>query len=625
MHQEFDREEDESKVAGEEGSVSRQSTESSGDGNDEEEESDCSDDSDDDEEECSEDETSSSSEEEKEGSGDEDDNESSIDSTSSDVIDFKVTIQGIPSSASLSTAGTIHSNGDNPSGVVNNASTNTHIRGFSVLKSKAFDITRKRLSREYGAIPRLSYVDRDGDAILIQSKKDFTYVLRSFSRFEGGEGKTTLRLQANFGDGASASNSALNLLTPTESDLNAKASMGLLSSSQGKELIWQKGELIGSGSYGKVYRCIDSHSGEIIAVKEIKLRRGSRQKEQAVAMQQELKVLSTLEHPNIIRYLGAEYSKNLLRIFLELAPEGSIKDALNEFGPFGETIIQKYLRDILQGLAFLHSKRFVHRDIKPTNLLLSKTTVKLADFGCAVSSLADSFGKSAGLNGVIGTTLYMAPEVMGGAEEEDGNADITSRRYGRKADIWSLGLSVIEMATAEAPFKSAASAIYKVCVSREYPSLPDHCSAEAHSFIGRCLVHDPDARADCSELLFHPFTTNAFSSQRFQTIQLGHTRTDRHNSSKLMFNPLEDYHEFGAHSDSTDYCDSSPLKSGRSSFQSAFLSRDDQTDVRITSSNERTELQPLGRTSIYDENGNATTDRNIHSAPVGVSRVRYNP
>lgn len=117
-----------------------------------------------------------------------------------------------------------------------------------------------------------------------------------------------------------------------------------------------------------------------------------------------MKILSALDHPNIIKYLGTEFKDGALRIFLELATDGTIKDALNEFGegslrslltrdghliaslclgPFPEPLIRRYTVDIIEGLAFLHTKMFIHRDIKPTNLLVSNGVVKLADFGCS--------------------------------------------------------------------------------------------------------------------------------------------------------------------------------------------------------------------------------------------------
>ena len=156
------------------------------------------------------------------------------------------------------------------------------------------------------------------------------------------------------------------------------------------------------------------------------LGRNKKLKQQALALQQEIKILSQLDHPNIIKYLGTEYSNKTMRIFLELANEGSVKDALTEFGklrfdiiflsrfyficfsrfyffffprflslllsfllslfltpltpsyppwprlgPLAEPLIRRYAIDIVSGLAFLHSKRYIHRDIKPTNLLIS--------------------------------------------------------------------------------------------------------------------------------------------------------------------------------------------------------------------------------------------------------------
>ena len=98
------------------------------------------------------------------------------------------------------------------------------------------------------------------------------------------------------------------------------------------EVMWKKGELLGRGSFGKVFSGINLSTGERMAIKEVTLRRGKKHRQQAKALQQEVKILSSLDHPHIIRYLGTEYTKQALRIFLELANEGTVKDALNEFG-----------------------------------------------------------------------------------------------------------------------------------------------------------------------------------------------------------------------------------------------------------------------------------------------------
>lgn len=370
------------------GSDSEEEVESEQDGDVDENESevessdddDSDDDSDDDEE-----------DEENEEDDDEDSvsTEESIDSSASDLMDFKVTV----------------------------ASTQ-EIRGFTIPACEVFKRLKHRLQKDYKSSNlKLSYIDAEGDKIVMRSQKDFSYILRDYNKTIASSDKPpqALRLQAELLGGTIESTASLSVDIPQSNISHAseskapeqapsprKVRLDATNQNGTKELVWQKGELIGSGSYGKVYRCIDSISGEILAVKEVRLRKGSKYKHQALAMQQELQVLSTLEHPNIIRYLGAEYTHNMLRIFLELAPEGSVKDAINEFGAFGEPLLRRYVKDILSGLAFLHAQRYVHRDIKPTNLLINKNTVKLADFGCAIASLADSHGKSAGLEGAIG-------------------------------------------------------------------------------------------------------------------------------------------------------------------------------------------------------------------------------
>lgn len=214
--------------------------------------------------------------------------------------------------------------------------------------------------------------------------------------------------------------------------------------------------------------------------------------------------------------------------------------------------MRRYASDILEGLWFLHSKKFIHRDIKPTNLLVSGGRVKLGDFGCSTTILEDEntyvllhrrqlqlfcmllivqishslFVRSccvdrldAGHGTMAGTAVYMAPEVMQVGEDFDIQA-ITSqqqgtsgdhtnntagaskdtlqlkkglgrrrRGYGKRADVWSVGITLCEMATAKAPFPNAGAAIYAVCVSKKFPSFPDLFSADAHLFMERYHVH----------------------------------------------------------------------------------------------------------------------------------------
>jgi len=223
---------------------------------------------------------------------------------------------------------------------------------------------------------------------------------------------------------------------------------------------------------------------------------------------------------------------------LELASEGTVKDALNEFGPLSESLLRRYTLDIVRGLNYLHSQNIIHRDIKPTNLLLLNNTVKIADFGCSTVSVAvdgggDNMGMSSGMNELnhgtmAGTTIYMSPEVMSGAEGG----------YGRKADIWSLGITLCEMAHAKAPFQNATVAIYAVCVSKIFPTFPERYSAAAHSFLGACLREDVKERSTCKELLKHDFLARELTTGELRAQTAASDR--RFESSVIQTPPVDE-------------------------------------------------------------------------------------
>ncbi len=300
---------------------------------------------------------------------------------------------------------------------------------------------------------------------------------------------------------------------------------------QSGSFLWQKGALIGAGSFGSVYRGTDMSNGNRIAVKEVDVRnyQGKRQKEHLKLLQREVTILSNLQHPNIIVYYGSEYSNGLLRIFLELADQGSIKDTLDEFGALSEPLLRRYIHDTVKGLQYLHEKRLIHRDVKPSNLLLDRGVVKLADFGCSTYQIiGEAEGSSNGHNTMTGTTIYMSPEVM------------AEKKYGRKSDIWSLGITLVEMAQGKAPFRTAAAAIYSICVSKEIPSLPSHLSPESHEFLSKCLVYDTKVRATCDDLMQIDFIRTVLTSQ--QSIEMTAKSTKlNHVTSSVTMNPLSEF------------------------------------------------------------------------------------
>ncbi|XP_063115055.1 mitogen-activated protein kinase kinase kinase 19 isoform X3 [Cavia porcellus] len=212
-------------------------------------------------------------------------------------------------------------------------------------------------------------------------------------------------------------------------------------------------------------------------------------------------LLKALKHVNIVTYLGTCLEENIVSIFMEFVPGGSISSIISRFGPLPEMVFCKYTKQILQGVAYLHENCVVHRDIKGNNVMLMPTgIIKLIDFGCA-KRLA-----WAGLNGthsdtlksMHGTPYWMAPEVI----NESG--------YGRKSDIWSIGCTVFEMATGKPPLASMdrMAAMFYIGAHRGLmPPLPDHFSENAADFVRMCLTRDQHERPSAFQLLKHSFVT----------------------------------------------------------------------------------------------------------------------
>ncbi|XAR62351.1 Mitogen-activated protein kinase kinase kinase [Bertholletia excelsa] len=256
---------------------------------------------------------------------------------------------------------------------------------------------------------------------------------------------------------------------------------------------WKKGRLLGRGTFGHVYLGFNSEGGQMCAIKEVRLIADDQtSKECLKQLNQEIVLLSQLSHPNIVRYYGSEMGEETLSVYLEYVSGGSIHKLLQEYGPFKEPVIQNYTRQILSGLAYLHGRNTVHRDIKGANILLDPIgEIKLADFGMAKHITACSSMLS-----FKGSPYWMAPEVV-----------MNTNRYGLPVDIWSLGCTIIEMATAKPPWSQyeGVAAIFKIGNSKDMPEIPSHLSSNARSFINLCLQRNPAARPTAMQLLDHSF------------------------------------------------------------------------------------------------------------------------
>ncbi|KAG6435980.1 hypothetical protein SASPL_100861 [Salvia splendens] len=251
---------------------------------------------------------------------------------------------------------------------------------------------------------------------------------------------------------------------------------------------WQKGDLLGRGSFGSVYEGI-ADDGFFFAIKEVSLLdQGGEGRQRVAQLEQEIALLRKFEHENIVQYYGTEKDDSHLYIFLELVTKGSLLSLYQKY-TLRDSVVSSYTRQILHGLKYLHDQGVVHRDIKCANILVDTNgLVKLADFGLA---------KATKLNDVKsckGTVFWMAPEV------------VRSQGYGLAADIWSLGCTVLEMLTRCFPYgdMECISAMFRIGKG-ERPPIPSSLSRDARDFLLKCLKADPSVRSTAAELLNHPF------------------------------------------------------------------------------------------------------------------------
>jgi mitogen-activated protein kinase kinase kinase len=263
---------------------------------------------------------------------------------------------------------------------------------------------------------------------------------------------------------------------------------------------WRLGEAIGSGSFGRVFKALDESTGRILAVKRLRVD-ATLNAAQLGEIEREVSLLRGLSHRNIVHYVGTERRASRLFIFLEYCGGGSLSTLLAEFGPLPDATIRRYTRDIVQGIRYLHGRRIVHRDVKGANVLVAGDgTAKLADFGCSKRVKLDAAARTLrldeSLRALRGSIPWMAPEV------------VRQTGHGRKADIWSVGATVLEMATAKHPwpeFENNFSALFHVATADAPPPVPDGVTVPVRGFLACCFKMDPDDRATAEELLAHSF------------------------------------------------------------------------------------------------------------------------
>ncbi|XP_072270946.1 serine/threonine-protein kinase 4-like [Pyxicephalus adspersus] len=247
-------------------------------------------------------------------------------------------------------------------------------------------------------------------------------------------------------------------------------------------------EKLGEGSYGSVFKASHKETCQIVAIKQIPVESDLQE------IIKEISIMQQCDSTHVVKYYGSYFKNTDLWIVMEFCGGGSVSDIIRlRKQTLKEDEMATILQSTLKGLEYLHFMRKIHRDIKAGNILLSSEGIaKLADFGVA-GQLTDTMAKR---NTVIGTPFWMAPEVI----QEIG--------YNCVADIWSLGITAIEMAEGKPPYADIhpMRAMFMI-PSNPPPTLrkPELWSKHFIDFINQCLVKNPEQRASATELLQHPF------------------------------------------------------------------------------------------------------------------------
>jgi serine/threonine protein kinase len=285
---------------------------------------------------------------------------------------------------------------------------------------------------------------------------------------------------------------------------------------------YRVGEKLGKGAFATVYKALDTESGDFVAIKRILVE--NIKSKQLMKLLAEGHLMEQLEHEHIVKFFGALETENHIHLIMEFVDSGSLASVMAKYGVFSERLVAVYLRQVLQGLAYLHENNVIHRDIVSASLFVVKRSlltlfkqkydvvnffffnffprshnllitnagvVKLADFGIA-HLYGEELKSSASVrkNVDIGSPYWMAPEVVQLMEASPAS------------DIWSIGCTAIELVTGKPPYYelSKTAACFRM-VEDEHPPLPPGASEGLRVFLLKCLNKDPAKRASASELL----------------------------------------------------------------------------------------------------------------------------
>ncbi|KAH9577840.1 Protein kinase domain [Trypanosoma melophagium] len=253
---------------------------------------------------------------------------------------------------------------------------------------------------------------------------------------------------------------------------------------------WTKGKLLGRGSFGAVYEATSDLTGGKMAVKMFYF---SPDNEESInKLLNEIKIMCSLNHPNIVHYFHCERKENNVNLFMELC-DASLADIIigRTAKPPTVTVVQ-ILRQILTAITYLHTRGVAHRDVKPPNILLKGDIVKITDFGTARQ------GKTS--KDVQGTLRYMAPEVYRG------------EAHSSSCDIWSIGCLACELFACPLKFMNNSTLLADITSIDQYLDNATE-SVALQDFLRKCFQLDPEKRPTAADLLLHPIFSPICSAE----------------------------------------------------------------------------------------------------------------